>query len=259
MTRRKLDSTLVLQIFQLRVQKKTIDQILEVMGDDVVSRGTVAKYVRVYDDMPGHLKLSDLPFEWCRLERAGLPWEASEWVMECQFVLERYHFEGWSEMSRKGTDTEASRLMSGFEPLTNRWADWCWRVHQADPNLKAGEVLTVAHCYSHAQQIHDLLPDEPEMDMRWLDAVLRYRPYASKEEASIYEATLEAGLLSVAPGLLDLITGVEVHLSELPSAPKGQFWGSMGYWDGLFLWLNTRIDEARASETVGQTKSVRED
>ena len=48
--RPKKDPQTITEIFSLRAQGKSIDQILNDLGDDRVSRGTVAKYTKQFDN-----------------------------------------------------------------------------------------------------------------------------------------------------------------------------------------------------------------
>ena len=62
-----------------------------------------------------------------------------------------------------------------IDPFTNRWAYWCWRVHLAVPNFEPKWVLLVARVYSGVDQMGDLVPDAPTIDLSWLDTYLTHQ------------------------------------------------------------------------------------
>lgn len=247
MARRSLKPTLVLKIFQLRVQKKSIDEILEAMND-TVSRGTVAKYVRVFDNLPDSGKGLDLTFEWNKMEITGIPWEASEWLLKCEHANELRHVgdaaDGKSILTSEDDDFV---LKIDWLPFTNRWANWCWRVHQADPTLTPEITLLIAHCYSNGERMRDLLPHETQLDMRPLDALLRYRPYNSQLEYESYiEAIFGWGQIPAIFEILENLDAIEAKLANFPgSQGELQYQGSMELWMELVDWLGKRLHRRR--------------
>jgi hypothetical protein len=133
----------------------------------VPSRSTVQNIVRAWEEMPLDMRQRDLPFEWHRLERARLPWEASRWVLDC---LHAYH--AYAIGTARGMELNPEPFWAKRRwrpPFTNRWATWCWRIHQAVPERPPSGVLLIAGTYSLAEQAEDLLPNHPPMKVAVYD------------------------------------------------------------------------------------------
>ena len=251
MPQRRLEAERILEIMRLRVQGLSIDKILLAL-EYGVARGSVAKYTRLIDDLDDEIKARDLLFEWSRLDLCKCPWEASEWLTECQFVFEAAALASAfaSDCSENGLEVDEIRArLSNREPFTNRLADWCWRVHLVDPNLDSNEVVMIAPVYASCEQLRDLIPDEPPIDMRWLDALLRYRPYSSRQDFSVYH---QAAVLGVIPRMPSFKT-ISI-LTDLPTNPEIRYKGSMTVLDRFGLWLVERID--RWAETELQDREL---
>jgi len=212
------------RIIQLRGsnedQPLSLDAILDELAIEeyiLPSRGTVQNIVRAWEDMPPDIRQRDLPFEWHLLERARLPWEASRWVLDC---LHAYHVYAIGTARRMELNPEpfkeyppVDRFLANRPPFTNRWATWCWRIHQAVPERPPSGVLLIAGTYSLAEQAEDLLPNHPSMKVAAYDSWLAFRPYLAEsvywteeiqgddamEYADVYQEAKRFGIAPLIP------------------------------------------------------------
>ena len=219
---------------------KILDQLQDERFDPLPGRGSVQNIIRQWEDLPENLRLRDMPFTWHRMEDCRAPWEASEWVCECQWILEetrlryvsgsakaldnpqeyerqfRTEFEIPPHVVVQNIPTSLEQIIEGARRnliFTNRWAVWCWRVHLAVPDLTAGHVLGIAQRYALEEQAYDLLVEHPVMDVADVDAWLTFRPYMDSAMAIRYEFATDVGL---APKLRTPIKEVEAtdHLTS---------------------------------------------
>lgn len=180
-TRRpRLDPRLRIRIVQIRASNPehppSLDAILNQLSkeewDHLPSRGSVQNVVHQWEQLPEEIKERDLPFQWHELHKARIPWEAAHWVLNCAFV---YNFIFTNSLNKILSETNLH--LGPFEPFTNRWATWCWRVHLAAPDLNVYvDLLALAEKYVHEEQVNDLLLGHPGMDVEDLDSFLVYRP-----------------------------------------------------------------------------------
>ena len=85
--------------------------------------------------------------------------------------------------------------------------------------------------------------------MRWLDALLRYRPYSSGKEFLVYH---QAAALGVIPRMPSFET-ISI-LTDLPTNAEIRYKGSMTVLDRFGLWLVERI--GRCAETELQNREL---
>jgi len=197
----------------------SLDAILARLHEDgwerVPSRASVQNVIRDWDNLPGEIRQRDVPFKWRQLEMARIPWEASEWVLECKFQHEQLglsilHEDPANELSSK------ERAVT-FGAFTNRWATWCWRLHQAAPDLNPSDILAMASSYVYRERAQDLGGTSKVMDVAGIDDWLAYRPGLedgrtfpiSKEASDVrrrrsaYEEALRRGMASPIPDMRD--------------------------------------------------------
>lgn len=224
------------------LSNREVAALLEDEDGNGPDQSTVARYVRKLPELP-----LDDPFQWNLLENSGAPWKASMWVLECQFVWEYF---GGSELARSHAQIEEEQGMGAREVFTNRFANWCWRVHQADVSLEVREALKIARIYSYADQLGDLLPNEPRLDLRWLDAMLMFRPYISKSNYEIFRRAVESGQVASSTGLLEAMDRAN-EVAELTDVPISRV---ISNWLSVLLWLNLRLETFDDSDSKSEVK-----
>lgn len=228
------------RIVQLRASNSdhtiSLDTILSMLSkegwDRLPSRGSVQNVVHWWEGLDPEIRVRELPFQWQLLERARIPWEASDWVLSCWHV-----FDGLKQLS---VMDGAKTLLKAWEPFTNRWATWSWRVHLAASDLPEMVVIAIAAEYSLAEAFTDF-GFAPEVGLQGIDAFLRRRPWASKGRAKCYEEAVRDGLL---PPIPRYNYEVAVELGHSAAEPLTSEFGPAftgilsGYWR---LWYRCEI------------------
>ena len=179
------------RIIQLRVlsfgDPLSLDKILKHLRlenwSPIPSRGTVQNIVRQCETLHETILLKSSPFKWNLIEYANLPWNSSEWVLKCK----RDH-----ELIEQLVTPDPRTL--GWWPFTNNRAKWCWRVHEAAPELTSLAALSVAEGYNFADEISDfvqhgiLVTDKThnlvslgDQIQQFLNGLLLYKPWSSNQ------------------------------------------------------------------------------
>ena len=199
-TRRwRLDPWIRLRIVQIRssnpTQPPSLDRILDQLQaggvNPLPSRGTVQNVVHWWENLPPEIKTRDRPFQWSRLESARIPWEASEWVMECKRLYEAGQI---LDLWQREGENALQMVQLWYSPLTNRWATWCWRVHLAAPDMEHIEVTSLAHIFVVAEQAHDLFDLGPLPAIERVEAWLSYRPDRGDGAQALYGMAADFGI-----------------------------------------------------------------
>ena len=247
-----MHSTLGTRIVQLRASHPaaplSLDRILERLAkyeswDPLPSRGSVQNVVRDWEELPLEIRQRDMPFQWFDLQIARLSWEASEWVLRCQhfhqIVLERYA----AAMEASGSSLDDIVVRLGvWETFTNRWATWCWRVYQAAPSLVESRVLSIALEYSQVEQLQDLVPDAPLVDISGWDAFLRWAPWRAPNWASLYAAAIGHGIISRVPDA-EGIFSTTLALNRLPPSSEYTPLNAWGRAVGIRQWISGTVSQ----------------
>ena len=186
------------RIVQLRASNPdhppSIDTILSRLSEEgwdrIPSRGSVQNVVHWWEGIDPKIRVRELPFQWQQLDRARIPWEASDWVLSCWHV-----FDGLKQL---GISDGLKSFLKAWEPFTNRWATWSWRVHLAASDLPEMVVLAIAAEYALAEASTDF-GFVAELGVEGIDAFLRRRPWGSKRRAKDYEEAVRDGLIPPIP------------------------------------------------------------
>jgi hypothetical protein len=170
----------------------TIDAIhgqLEAEGLEI-SRSFVGKVIKEWQNLDENVKWLEFPFDRRLIDRAGVPWEASRFLLDCQRFYESEYFrEGYESprkillktltglglLTRGAKVTKPVRYSKPFikmDPFTNHWACWSWRVQLAAPNLEPELILPIARIYAAFEQLASLVTDKPTINLTWLDTCL---------------------------------------------------------------------------------------
>ena len=205
------------RIVQLRASNParpmSLDAILDKLQEEgwqhIPSRGSVQNIVFDWEHIPEEIRQRDLPFRWHQLDRARIPWEASGWVARCHVLYERQILGGLEFLyknQKKYPEHDAQAILDYGPKFTNRWACWAWRVHLAAERLTENRVLIIAYEYALAEQIRDLVPDHPEIDMSGWDDMLRWLSYdLPGEHVVFYADALKHGLVKPIPDLAAIL------------------------------------------------------
>jgi len=229
------------RIVQLRASNParpmSLDAILDKLQEEgwqhIPSRGSVQNIVSDWEHIPEEIRQRDLPFRWHQLDRARIPWEASGWVSGCHVLYELQNLDSIERLTKKYQEHDAQEILGWGPTFTNRWACWVWRVHLAAERLPEDRVLTIAYEYALAEQIQDLVPDHPEIDMTGWDDMLRWlRPELPPEHLGFYADALKHGLVKPIPDLGTILRIEEqlpgVTTSEHPTFFTAMFGGILG-------------------------------
>jgi hypothetical protein len=177
MSRRGLDWDTRGEISRLREAGNSIDKILETLNPDPeqpnVSRGSVHKYAREYDNLPLHVKEGGRPVDWGKLANGelvdhGLPPESL-----------RYLLDMWAEWGCRD------------RPVI-REARWWWKIHQVAPDAPIYEVWEMALCFSFRELIEQ---SGAPVDNRDLWGRLAHRPWVDSEHRQRYESSIANGAI----------------------------------------------------------------
>ena len=237
MGRPRTSPALIARIIQIRASNPesppSIDRIVDLLSLEVSKglwehlpgRGTVQNVVRRWEDRPEEVRHLDMPFEWHRLGRARIPWEASGFVLKCKYEYDSMYLTAAKDTVIRDVSYDFRSVLENREPFTNRWSSWCWRLHCAAPDLSlatskkkaekkeaeqvaifvetaeshAMAILSIAERYVHEEQVLDLVPGYGGMEVADLDDFLIYRPdtavkKGNRARLAAYKRAIEAGL-----------------------------------------------------------------
>ena len=164
-TKRKLRTPIAirLRVIQLRAQGLSYVKIEDQLDSDVLagripyapSTGTIFAIAKEWEGLPPTVRERDKPFTWHQIEQARIPWEGSEWALNCQVQLLRTVRDRVRDETKGNSETE-SELVLATPPMSNRLACWAWRVHQAAPDLSEMPALVLALRYASQELAADL-------------------------------------------------------------------------------------------------------
>ena len=162
-------------------------------AERAVSLNTVKNWMQGFDRLsPGTVDL-DSPFQWHRLAEYGLPWEASAFLLEV-FRLHR----------RRESDLYAGYPTVERPPFygpTAREARWCWRIHQALPDVPVDYVVNIADEIWQRDLASNLLG--LPFDIDGIVAEWAYRPGDSVERRQEYDHDVAVRVIPTRPEPLD--------------------------------------------------------
>ena len=201
MPRPKKDPTIRITAYELFREGKGPTPICEALratfGEDAVSERTVATWVKGFKELNQPVIDLDSPFQWSQMDQYGLPWEASAYIMDI-----RYDFEKFREALRRVQESNRQDERVIDRHLTAREAIWCWRVHQAAPEIGAAvgcltDVRHLAIQFAFRELARDVLA-EP-LDIAGLEATLVYKPWLNVERHLAYHSAVDEGVIPPLP------------------------------------------------------------
>ena len=183
--------------------KVIYDALDETYGNEAVSERTVATWVKGFKALTPEVVNLDSAFQWHMMDQYGLPWEAGDCLMEVLYLHGRYRehilrrfllpASAPSPEAEVGVE-EAQRIKSTWEsrisiirelkgiamPFSFREAIWCWRIHQAAPEIGASvgalwDVYYLARRFVARGIVRDVLGKAEEVAD--LEALLVYKPW----------------------------------------------------------------------------------
>jgi hypothetical protein len=161
------------------------EDLQETHPEGTASYRLVADWIREFKRQDDRQALLDSPFRWHLMEQCGLPWEASNYLLE----MWRLNVEG-NLIAYEVILADGSIGTPQLVP-TNRQARWWWRVHRAAPNLSFSEVNILTDDFVLRELDHEILG--LPLEMADLQAFLAYRPWEGlPEDDSRYEAYRQA-------------------------------------------------------------------
>ena len=159
---------------------------------------------RTAKDIREKLGPLDRLFEWHRLDEYGLPWEASEFLLEM-----------WAYVKELGVALEwALQYSTPLPPPTVRQAHWWWRVHQAAPDQDKVFIQLWAEALWQCELHKDVLGKT--VDVSDIEAFLAYREWVSPEHKTIYDQAVKDGRIPPLQTILENLS----RLNELRDRPE---------------------------------------
>jgi hypothetical protein len=157
-----------------KLSARSICRKLEEEFPEPVSQRTVERWLHAWRDQDSSL---DAPFQWYLMEEYGLPWQASEYLLEMwAYFLVRSVYNPKAE-----------------PPPTVRQVRWWWRVHQAAPDIDRQDVWWIAQEFVVREVAHEVLAQP--LEMADVEAWLAVKPWSGEDQRSTYLSTVRIGLI----------------------------------------------------------------
>jgi hypothetical protein len=207
------------QLWRTGLGPTAIEEKLSEEFGKAVSDRTIAIWVKGFKGLNPVTVDLDAPFEWYRMDKYGLPWEASSFFMDMMtlWYLERT----WLAESGPGNAVS-------FTP-TVREAIWWWRLHQAAPEVgqqigSLWDIQLMAAQFVYREMALELLGIP--METADLEARLVLKPWLDQEHHEDYHRAINAGVI---PPLKE---GAHQEVSKLIVAAQGRPVERLGWLNG---------------------------
>ena len=161
-------------------------RVLEQEFIETVSERTISTWIRGFKELNTESIDRDSPFEWHRMDRYQIPWEASRFLLNIhKQVLER-------DVGIFYKAPSPYEPMSKYQlPVTVRQVQWWYQVHRAVPEVGTLDVWQLAQRFVVQELLRDILA-EPA-DFSGLEHHLMYQPWQGwPEDTSNWDAYQEA-------------------------------------------------------------------
>ena len=158
----------------------TVDVLVDLEAEHpegMASYRLIANWVREFKQQDEWQTLLDSPFQWHRMQEYGLPWEASRIVVDLLDMVEEHR----AQVQAFHRDSGRKLLFAlGSRRPTARQIRWCWRVHQAAPEIGTevghrSDLWFLAMRFSDRELCRDVLG--LPLSMGDLETLLVYRPW----------------------------------------------------------------------------------
>ena len=135
---------------QTEIHSKLISEFMNCS----VSMRTVGNWISEFKSVSPRLTFLDEVFEWHKCEEYGIPWTASHKLLGiCYTCYENQD-----------------------EPPSGREALWWWRISQAAPELKNGQIIQIGNDYAD-REIRSVLLGKIKAEFDDLNTFMVYKPY----------------------------------------------------------------------------------
>ena len=133
-------------------------------------------------------------YQWHLLDKYGLPWEASPFLLEMCWVMQHIglHADETSEKTYEHVNVEPIHLPTVREVL------WWWRIHLAAPELgveigTANQFRSIAMEFIKRELLHEIL-GQP-LEMADLEAWLVWKPWLDEVRDAEYHQAVSRGMI----------------------------------------------------------------
>ena len=134
---------------QAEIHKNLLSEFANVS----VSIRTIGNWISEFKSLPDELINLDTIFEWHKCEEYGIPWSASHKLLGLCYTCYE----------------DQNKTPSGREGL------WWWRISQAAPELKNGQIIQIGNDYAN-REIRSILQNFQE-SFKDLNTFITYKPY----------------------------------------------------------------------------------
>ena len=163
---------------------------------EVPSLRTIQHYMSDARKVPTR-DVQDQPWSLGMMDKAGIPWEASTWLLECYEQCERRIMEDkqlWPLTNPYPIGTKPLEpVVGGWVFLTNRQAKWLWRLRDIVPAQEFPdqfqELCYWADLYAHAEITTEYWGQD--FDTRAVDANLMWHLKVAKQTSAKNQANTE--------------------------------------------------------------------
>lgn len=102
------------------------------------------------------------PWSLAAMDKAGIPWEATHFLLEATIELREKGGELWPETEQLIRDLQEMEVLEKWSPpasgvMTNRRAKWLWRMHLALPTEEVRNIVRRADFYAHREMMAEYL------------------------------------------------------------------------------------------------------
>lgn len=137
--------------------------IAEFKGQDVSipAKRTCQHYAKVFREQ-WMARVDDKPWSLAVMDQAGIPWEATPFLLEASIIVRKEGDQLWPETTSLMDDLGERDLLIQWSPpatgvMTVRQAKWLWRIHLALPGVALRNIFWRADMYSHREMMTDYL------------------------------------------------------------------------------------------------------
>jgi hypothetical protein len=164
--------------------------------EDVPGLRTIQNYMS--DARKAPIKnIQDQPWSLGMMDKAGIPWEAAAWLLDCYEECEKRIMNDeqlWRLTNPYPMGTEPLEpIEGGWVFLTNRQAKWLWGIHDIVPAQEFPdpfqELCHWADQYAHAEMTAEYWGQR--LDTRVIDADLFMYRQVSRKNQAVSEETKE--------------------------------------------------------------------
>lgn len=168
---------------------------LEKEFEKPVSERTIANWITGFKTLSKETVSLDSIFQWHLLDKYGLPWEASPFLLEMCLVSQHIDLHTDGEFEHTYDDGQTASLI--HLPIV-REVVWWWRIHLAAPELgrdfgTTNNIREIAGEFVVRELLHEIL-GRP-LEMADLEAWLTWKPWLSEDRDAEYRQAINRGII----------------------------------------------------------------